>query len=692
MTSALPLTTLAASTPAPARALTGRVRIRAKRCALWMRHLWKQGLTSADQGLAITHGEVDRLLTDPAELAAEERRFYARDPEARALREPIAKADLVAAQDRAWADLRAWFGLSEADADLLALTVAVEIDPCLARVYCYLHDESQACHATPWLAARLFDWPADAASGPPSKLATWRLAAPLEGARNPWSPRTPWLADPAVALSLQEGSWRDPALGNAVSVLFGTQAAAMGCLYAAELARLRAFVESARAHGDAPLEIELIGPPGVGKRTLAGQLAAALGRNLLIGDTAVLLADRPPEIAAANAVRLTRMARAVGDVPYWRNADGVAPATWTATRGLADIMIYDRDAPVAATLDGVMRLTVRLAALTSAARLALWRQLAVVPAPAQVRDRLLNPAEIAAAARAAPLGEEAVRQACRRVLQPPSELLQRLPCPYERSDLVLAPDTQRQMDEFEQQARLRWPVYEEWGFERLTPLGKGVTALFAGASGVGKTMSAQVLARSLELDLYRVDLAGVVNKYIGETEKRLKQVFDFCEHANVMVLFDEADALFGQRTQVKDAHDRFANIEIDYLLQRMEHFNGIAVLATNRKNDLDKAFLRRLRFLIDFLLPGPEERIGLWRRALLPRSPAGEELLDDIDWDYLAEKLTLTGADIKQAALGAAFLARGEATRIGMRHILSCVRREMTKHELVLRASLKEER
>src|SRR5207253_10574176 len=128
--------------------------------------------------------------------------------------------------------------------------------------------------------------------------------------------------------------------------------------------------------------------------------------------------------------------------------------------------------------------------------------------------------------------------------------------------------------------------------------------------------------------------------------KRLKQVFDYCERANVMVLFDEADALFGQRMQVKDAHDRFANIEIDYLLQRMEQFSGIAVLATNRKNDLDKAFLRRLRFLVDFLPPGPDERMGLWHRALLPQAPSGERLLDDVDWTYRAAKLTRSGPAI----------------------------------------------
>ena len=140
-------------------------------------------------------------------------------------------------------------------------------------------------------------------------------------------------------------------------------------------------------------------------------------------------------------------------------------------------------------------------------------------------------------------------------------------------------------------------------------------------------MAAQVLARSLGMEIYRVDLAGVMNKYIGETEKNLRRMFDACERANVLLFFDEADALFGQRTQVKDAHDRFANIEIDYLLQRMEQFDGIAVLATNRRSDIDNAFLRRLRFIVDFLPPGVEERRTLWTLALPARAPNGEALL-----------------------------------------------------------------
>jgi SpoVK/Ycf46/Vps4 family AAA+-type ATPase len=198
-------------------------------------------------------------------------------------------------------------------------------------------------------------------------------------------------------------------------------------------------------------------------------------------------------------------------------------------------------------------------------------------------------------------------------------------------------------------------------------------------------MAAQILARSLGMEIYRVDLAGVMSKYIGETEKNLRQIFDACERANVLLFFDEADALFGQRTQVKDAHDRFANIEIDYLLQRMEQFDGIAVLATNRRADMDSAFLRRVRFIIDFLPPGIAERRRLWTLVLPGRSPTGEALLDPIDWDHLAQRLDMTGAEIKLAAMGAAFLARSQNVRIGMAHVLHAARRELSKRGVIVR-------
>jgi SpoVK/Ycf46/Vps4 family AAA+-type ATPase len=266
------------------------------------------------------------------------------------------------------------------------------------------------------------------------------------------------------------------------------------------------------------------------------------------------------------------------------------------------------------------------------------------------------------------------------------ELLSPLPLPFTWADLVLSPATTAHLRELEAQATDRAQVLDDWRFSRLTSLGRGTTALFAGPSGTGKTMAAQVLARSLGLDLYRVDLAGVVSKYIGETEEHLRELFEACERAQVLLLFDEADALFGKRTQVSDAHDRYANIEIDYLLQRMEQFDGLAILTTNRKGDLDTAFVRRLRFIIDFAPPNVDEREHLWRLALQDASDVeGRPVAGQLDWARLARELDLTGAGIKSAAVAAAFLARSDGDSISERHVLAAARRELEKQGVVVR-------
>jgi len=682
----------AASGPAsPVRtraAFVERVRVRARRYALWARHLWEDGGASAGQGLAITHGEVDRLLLAPEVLASAEQDFYRSHAGASTLADEVLRADEAAAEDEEWTSLCECFHLTALERDLLSAALAAEIDPGLRRVYAYLHDDVQASHVTQWLAARLFEWAPDQYCGPDANLVFWRLARPIESAPNPWGPAAPWAPDPAIVLLVEQGAWLDPELWPSVLARDATETAALPCAFPESLAGINGFMEGLRATSGAPVEIELVGPARSGRRTLAAQWAALQERDLLVADAGALLGGVSAEAAAERVVKVLRMARAGRAVAYWHAAESITPAAWQAARGMFDVTVFGREAPSAAPpAEGVVRHTVRLGAVPLGTREALWRHFRAESAPAAVRDRLLLAGEVAYLASAADAGETAVRQAARSLARPPNELVQSLPCPYTWADLVVTSDLRAQLGEFEQQARLRWPVYEEWGFDRLCPLGKGITALFAGPSGTGKTMAAQVVARELDLDLYRVDLAGVVNKYIGETEKRLKQVFDHCERAHVLLFFDEADALFGQRMQVKDSHDRFANIEIDYLLQRMEQFDGVAVLATNRKNDLDTAFLRRIRFVIDFLPPGPEERLRLWKKALPECTPSGETLLGAVDWGHLAQNLALTGADIKNAVLSAAFLARSEGGVISMRHLLRAVRREMAKHGSVLRTS-----
>jgi hypothetical protein len=253
------------------------------------------------------------------------------------------------------------------------------------------------------------------------------------------------------------------------------------------------------------------------------------------------------------------------------------------------------------------------------------------------------------------------------------ELARRIEPTYDWEDIVVADDVLGQLRELADQVEQRSRVYERWGFGTKLGRGRGITALFAGPSGTGKTMAAEILARHLRLDLQRIDLAGVVSKYIGETEKNLRRVFDAAEASGAILLFDEADALFGTRTEVRDSHDRYANLEINYLLQRMEDYAGLAILATNRRAALDTAFLRRLRFVIEFPFPGADERRQIWERVFPPAAA-----LDDIDHGALS-RLELSGGNIRTIALNAAFLAAADDSPIGMPHLMRAAAREYAK-------------
>ena len=242
-------------------------------------------------------------------------------------------------------------------------------------------------------------------------------------------------------------------------------------------------------------------------------------------------------------------------------------------------------------------------------------------------------------------------------------------------DIVLPESQRRTLRDIAAHVRQRATVYETWGFAARGERGLGISAMFAGVSGTGKTMAAEVLANELQLDLYRIDLSQVVSKYIGETEKNLRRVFDAAEEGGAILLFDEADALFGKRTEVRDSHDRYANIEVSYLLQRMESYRGLAVLTTNMKSVLDTAFLRRIRFIVHFSFPDMSQRTEIWRRVFPRETPT-----ENLDASKLA-RLNVAGGNIRNIALHAAFLAADAAQPVGMGHLLHAARSEYAKLE-----------
>ena len=255
------------------------------------------------------------------------------------------------------------------------------------------------------------------------------------------------------------------------------------------------------------------------------------------------------------------------------------------------------------------------------------------------------------------------------------DLAQRIETVADWNDLVLPEGQLQTLRGISGHVQQRAKVYENWGFASKGSRGLGISALFAGESGTGKTMAAEVLAQELRLDLYRIDLSSVVSKYIGETEKNLRRVFDAAEDSGAILLFDEADALFGKRSEVRDSHDRYANIEVSYLLQRMEAYRGLAILTTNLKAALDTAFLRRLRFVVQFPFPDAAQREAIWRNIFPAATP-----IDGIDYPKLA-KLNVSGGNIRNIALNAAFLAAEENEPVRMAHLLQAAHAEAAKRD-----------
>ena len=272
--------------------------------------------------------------------------------------------------------------------------------------------------------------------------------------------------------------------------------------------------------------------------------------------------------------------------------------------------------------------------------------------------------------------------ACRSSVRPGMDALaERLDPKATWDDIVLPDEEMGLLRQIADQVEQRNKVYEEWGFARKMNRGLGISVLFAGESGTGKTMAAEVLANHLRLNLYRIDLSAVVSKYIGETEKNLRRVFDAAEDGGAILFFDEADALFGKRSEVKDSHDRYANIEINYLLQRMEGYRGLAILATNMKSAMDIAFMRRLRFVANFAFPNQADRKRIWQRVFPQPDPRGKRLglpLGQLDYDRLA-RLNLTGGSIHNVALNAAFLAAHADAPLTMSLVLAAARAEFRK-------------
>jgi ATP-dependent 26S proteasome regulatory subunit len=671
---------------------------------LWLRRQWQPDPLQGYQEV-ISDAEADSLLAgDNIQAEAE---FYQTDPDAAALshalteleqsllqrRQALAQAGTPLALDR----LVQIFGLSEFERAVLLLSLAPERDPAFARLYAYVQDEIKCTYATPQLAWLLYrldgcDWGGmrDALL-PEAPLRRFRL---ITLAANSLASTSPIELDERMIDYLRGVNHLDQQIAD---LLRSPTTAPLGLPHRELVDRL---AEAIRADTQQQwATINLVGAAGVGKQVVAQALCRQLGLLLYRLDITSLLtgSDRQELLhLLEREAALSQFALYVN----WMETESLDANSLTTLRNWLErlgvfLVIGSRER----WQTDRATLVAPVAKLDAKAQQQLWRQVlgdgagldktieAIVQqfefgpeAVVQVASMAAGQAQLRSASSDVTAAE--LWQACReQVNWQLDQLAQPITPTYTWTDIVLPEDSVQLLQEIAAQVAHRTQVYEAWGFGSQMSRGRSINALFSGASGTGKTMAAEILANQLQLDLYRIDLAGMVSKYIGETEKNLRKVFDTAEQTGAILFFDEADALFGKRTEVKDSHDRYANIEVNYLLQRLEDYRGLAILATNRKADMDRAFLRRLRFLIDFPFPDAESRRRIWQQVFPPQAP-----LDSLDYASLA-RLEIPGGNIRTIAINAAFLAAHAGMAINMAHVIQATRREYIKIDKLITQS-----
>jgi AAA+ superfamily predicted ATPase len=648
------------------------------------------------RGLYVSDEQVDRLVAQ-----ASDRPELAVGP---ALARPASGAR---AAHPPWRRIAEGFGLSALDEDLLLLAAAAEFDLKYETLYAYLNNDVTRKWPTVELARRLLGDQAEVlrALAPDATLPRYGLLERIDPpAARPGMLNSGFVLRPTVAAYLRGVAPIDPRFAAAI------RRRAPGLSWRqlpfaeeriATLQRLPLLVRSERQSA----VLLFVGPPGSGRAATAealarelglpvcrldlsmaiqsghslGELPASLTLQLQLepallhieGLDALLRDDGRPNAAAPELAGML-LGLHVPVVISARPEETWGPAV--GGRRAVEIRFGEHDyrervglcqprrahARVELPATEVRALSDRFALTAGQMRdaIATAQDLSVL----EGRDGTLDASGLATAAR---LGSD----------QALGRLAVKVDCRHSWDDLVLSPSTFSRLQEMAAAIRYRHIVYSEWGFAQRGAAATNVKALFTGPSGVGKSTCAGVIARELGLNLYRIDLSGVVSKYIGETEKNLDRIFRAARSANAIILLDEAEAILGKRSEVKDAHDRYANIEVAYLLQKLEEHDGVVILTTNLRRNIDEAFNRRMQFVIDFPRPSEPEREELWRLMFPPQSPLG----DDVDFRFLAKQFDLAGGDIRNVALDAAFLAAQNGRVIDMRCVVEAMARQLAK-------------
>ncbi|MBP1468093.1 AAA family ATPase [Candidatus Chloroploca sp. M-50] len=673
-----------------------------------------QALPSAgQQQIFITHAEVDALLQHPGTALD--------TPELTGLRTALAElrtaidgrvaATLAQGDNLPLANLGQVFGLSPFELDVVLICLAPELERKYDRLYAYLQDDITRKKPSVDLVLTLLcttpseRWRAHGIFAGQAPLFRYSLLLASDDPQSPSgsSDLARFLKlDPRIAGFLLSDGRIDSRLAGIARLEWPEPSAEPPLVDPMLLARMLRLVENHCTRGAEarqPLALHLCGPYGSGKHALALTLCGRLPCPLLTIDVELLLA-RGGELEALlhlacregplcqAALYLDRVDILLGEEERARTALRLL-ASAAAEYGWLIVLAGERPWPAQGLFEGMAFQSVTLPLADASLRTEAWRRELARSAPGAdaawaeelalrfrltpgqicdaaedaaqqqvMDDRALTLAELSAACR---------RQASRRL----AELAQPIAPRAGWDDLVLPADRIAQLRELCGQVRRHDQVFDGWGFGGKLSRGRGTSALFSGPPGTGKTMAAEVIAGELGLELYKIDLSQVVSKYIGETEKNLQRIFQEAERSNAILFFDEADALFGKRTAVGDAHDRYANIETSYLLQRIEEHEGVVILASNLRENMDEAFVRRLRCIVEFPFPDEGSRLRIWQGHLPTQAPC-----DVLDLALLARRHQLAGGNIKNIVLRAAFLAANDGGVIGMAHMLQAARRE----------------
>ncbi|MDT3671291.1 MAG: ATP-binding protein [Aromatoleum sp.] len=640
------------------------------------------------RGLYISDEQVDALLCGKAAIDVDM-------PD-----DPAGDARRVAAPLSPWSHVTAALGLSDDERDLLLVCLAPELDGKYETLYAYLNNDVTRRLPTAELAARLL------AADPAHAVALKGLLAPqapllacgaievVGGQRELARARRALRVAPALAGWLQGLPWVDERLADVVRPQ--DPDAAWAVELPDELAHAQRLLDDGAA-----LPLLVVTAPAAADAALAAQsVFARAACPALVLDLAALAAAPSPADAISAAELMQKVlgvAIVASPLDALLDADGRSIETIAAQlRGLAQrsptlILAASDGSRWHPALGEAHALEIRLPEPDARARRRLWRsalgvhgEAAPVDALAdrfvlgaeRIRSAATTAAQAALLAGAAAASPRQLFAAARAAsVDPGAGTTSTVPTPFEWGDLMVPGEVRARLHDLVAAIELRGRVLDDWGFAARLGAARGVKALFAGPSGTGKTMAAGIIARTLELDLQRIELAQVTSKYIGETEKNLDRAFAAARRANAVLFIDEADALLGKRSEVKDAHDRYANIETAYLLQKMEDHDGIVILATNLAKNIDEAFSRRMQFVVEFPMPDVASREALWRRMLPPQAP----LAADVDFAFLARQFTLAGGDIRNIVLDAAYQAARADRAIAMPDLLRAVSRQNAK-------------